>query len=356
MFCVRQETIDVQENTNLSPIFFTRRTMKSIVIASVMTLLLSLPAYGQKIPVTVCGADLNLEGGKYVLTQDIGPSAGNGVNITANNVKFDLNGFTITGSGGSIGINVTGSGAHISGGTVSTFETGILLQGGSGHHVHGMTVTRYDGGIELLGSDDNHLHDNIVTNGEFGIALNYSDNNHLDDNHIRSHFYSGVQLFDSHFNHFTGNESRSTIVGSGFELMMSDDNVFTSNRGIGNDGSGFWVRMSANNSLRDNTADSNFIAGIELSSSSNNTVQNNTASRNRLTGIFLGLSDNNTIKGNTATGNFFEDGIALVISSGNVVKSNTALNNGGFDLFDNNCPFNLWRNNFFVTSFGPCVD
>ena len=330
--------------------------MKTFGIASLTILFLSLSAYAQTIPVSACGADLNVKGGKYILTQDIGPCPGNGVNITANNVKFDLNGFTITGSGGSIGINVTGSRARISGGTVSTFETGILLQGGSRHDVHGMTVTRYDGGIELLGSNHNHLHDNTVTNGEFGIALNDSDNNRFDNNHIGSHFYSGVQLFDSHFNHFTGNESRNTIVGSGFELMMSNDNVFTSNRGIGNDGSGFWVRMSANNSLRDNTADSNFIAGIELSTSSNNTVQNNTASRNRLTGIFLGLSDNNTIKGNTATGNFFEDGIALVISSGNVVKNNTALDNGGFDLSDNNCPFNDWRNNVFGTSFGSCVD
>ena len=151
--------------------------MKTLVIASLTTLLLSLSAYGQTIPVSACGADLDVDGGTYVLTQDIGPCPGNGVNITANNVKFDLNGFTITGpitgSGGSevqIGINVTGLGAHISGGTVTRFGRGILLNGGSKHNVHGMTVTRNRGGIELLSSDKNRIHDNTVSsnNGGFG--------------------------------------------------------------------------------------------------------------------------------------------------------------------------------------------
>ena len=331
--------------------------MKPIGIALLVTLFLSLPAHGQPIPVAACGANLNVEGGHYVFTQDIGPCAGNGVNITANNVTLNLNGFTITGSGVSIGINVTGSSAHISGGTVSTFERGILINGGSQNHVHDMTVTRNrGGGIELLMSDNNHIHDNTVTSNNFGIDLNSSDHNHLDGNRIASHFFSGVQLHDSHYNRFSSNESQNTISGAGFELIESDNNVFTSNNASSNDGSGFWVRRSANNSIQDNAANSNFFAGIELSASNENTVKGNSANRNRLTGIFLGSADNNTIKNNTAIGNFFEDGIALANSSGNVVKSNTALDNGDFDLSDNKCPDNIWKNNVFVTSLGPCVD
>jgi hypothetical protein len=48
--------------------FFHEVTMKSIALASLLILLLSLPAYGQRIAVSACGADLNVERGSYVLT------------------------------------------------------------------------------------------------------------------------------------------------------------------------------------------------------------------------------------------------------------------------------------------------
>ena len=49
--------------------------MKPIAAPLLITLFLSPPTYGQPIPVAACGANLNVESGEYVLTQDLGPCA-----------------------------------------------------------------------------------------------------------------------------------------------------------------------------------------------------------------------------------------------------------------------------------------
>ena len=336
--------------------------MKSTAAALLVTFFLSPLAYGQPIPVRTCGTALNVKGGEYILTRDIGPCAGNGVNITADNVKFDLNGFTITGSGGSIGIKVIASGADISGGTVSSFTRGVSIYEGSRNHVHDMNVTRNRRGIELRSSDNNHINNNTVAYNvggfdEYGVDLISSDKNHFKGNSIDGSFSSNVHLFDSHCNVFNGNESVNSIVRDGFELVESDNNVFTSNRASSNDGYGFFLRRSsANNSLRDNVANSNFYSGIVLSRSSCNTIQDNTANGNRLQGIYLFRCDYTTVKGNTANWSFLDNGIELYDCSWNLVKANWAMDNGGFDLSDNNCPENFWKNNRFGSSSGFCIE
>jgi parallel beta-helix repeat protein len=86
-----------------------------------------------------------------------------------------------------------------------------------------------------------------------------------------------------------------------------------------------------------------------------NTVQDNTVSGN-FHGIWLGGlefgsgANQNTIQGNTVTLNVLgiwdEAG-----ATGNMIQGNTALNNGNWDLEDDNanCDSNAWSSNKFVT-------
>src|SRR5262245_28771607 len=51
-----------------------------------------------------------------------------GLIVGADGIKLNLNGHTITGSGGGVGINVNGrTNVSISGGTVQQFATGVLV-------------------------------------------------------------------------------------------------------------------------------------------------------------------------------------------------------------------------------------
>ncbi|MBI3950530.1 MAG: hypothetical protein HY314_08760 [Acidobacteria bacterium] len=61
---------------------------------------------GPWIPVTDCGANLEVPGGQYILTGDLNCSGTYGVWIRADDIHFDLNGFTISGDGTDTGINV----------------------------------------------------------------------------------------------------------------------------------------------------------------------------------------------------------------------------------------------------------
>jgi hypothetical protein len=141
---------------------------------------------GPPILVTSCPAILDVVGGHYILTGDLncvntsGVINFAGVIIVAQDVHFNLNGFTISGDGTGVGIRVPyfSSGAHINGGTVTGFSTGIVVRGSlfgveQSCHVNGMTVT----GNESLGI--------VLSFNTFGNIIN--GNTVLDN---------GVDLYD----------------------------------------------------------------------------------------------------------------------------------------------------------------
>src|SRR2546426_11718424 len=72
----------------------------------------------------LCGATIvaNLK-----LDQDL-TCAGDGLIVGADGIKLNLDGHTITGSGGGVGVGVTGrTNVSISGGRIKNFEAGVRL-------------------------------------------------------------------------------------------------------------------------------------------------------------------------------------------------------------------------------------
>jgi parallel beta-helix repeat protein len=70
--------------------------------------------------------------GSYRLTGNLTVSPGSGINVTANNVTIDLNGFTIKGGGGAYGIIAsTATGTTVENGTVTGFINGVVLNDNS---------------------------------------------------------------------------------------------------------------------------------------------------------------------------------------------------------------------------------
>src|SRR5262245_48811359 len=100
-------------------------------------------------PVTQCGQVLDAPG-LYHLPQDLGPCPGDGVVITASNVRFSLAGHTLSGvstqqscdlDNPQYGITIAGDtrGVRVGGGTVRGFVDGIV-QSGSRSRVTATTV------------------------------------------------------------------------------------------------------------------------------------------------------------------------------------------------------------------------
>ena len=80
--------------------------------------------------VVACGTSSSVDGEQLILTSNL-DCVGTAVIITHNNVHLDMQGWTLTGDGTGIGIDVgtcgPTSGVHINGGTVTDFAHGILL-------------------------------------------------------------------------------------------------------------------------------------------------------------------------------------------------------------------------------------
>jgi parallel beta-helix repeat protein len=278
-------------------------------------------AQAQSTPVTSCGTILGAPG-DYHLTGNLGPCSGHGIEITANNVRLNLMGFTISGVSPDLegfcntatpqhGIMVTGtaSGVRITNGTVTRFVDGIVASNsqvtemtaanncffgihlsGSGGLVETSLVTgNAIDGIAVAGATSSTVRSNRITdNGRYGILLSSGAN----DNTIRD-------------NDFTGN---GVVTGEGGAILVAfgDRTQILFNRATGNH-NGFIVR------------------------SSNNVVDGNNAGANTSTGIAIDV----------------QEGAGL-----NLIKNNTAVGNGFVDLIDANagCGTNDWQpNNAFVT-------
>ncbi|MFH1713497.1 MAG: NosD domain-containing protein [Candidatus Jacksonbacteria bacterium] len=190
------------------------------------------------------------------LTMDITET----IQIDSNNITFDGNGHTITGS--------TGKGVNLFG------RTGVTIKN--------LNIKQFSYGIYLYSSSGNTLTNNIAnSNTSYGISLYYGSNN----------------------NTLTDNTTNSN--GGGIYLSSSNSNTLANNTASLNTSYGIYFSSSSNNTLTDNTTNSNG-GGINISSSNSNTLTSNTMLNNRnnfnLTGASDSDFDNNIDTSNTVDG------------------------------------------------------
>ncbi|MBW3548238.1 MAG: right-handed parallel beta-helix repeat-containing protein [Actinobacteria bacterium] len=171
---------------------------------SVLALLLSLTTLASPAAAThvECG-DVITE--NTTLDSDLGPCAGDGLVIAADNVTLDLGGHTIVaanGEGDNAGVRLDGvTGVTVQNGTVTGFDAGVLIEGGSGNTVQRITAVDnindmlsppcdLGEGIAILDSDNNTVtHNQLIHNGPFGgvSIIGDSDANVIRRNEFRDH-------------------------------------------------------------------------------------------------------------------------------------------------------------------------
>ncbi|MGH9077363.1 MAG: NosD domain-containing protein [Acidimicrobiales bacterium] len=314
-----------------------------------------------------------------VLKRDVGPCPAGGVVVGADNIVLDLHGHRIFGapspsspSGHGAGVYLLDrTGVTVTGGTVSNFDGGVVIEGGSSNNVVGVTArdnlggngTNYGDGILIESSTGNRIADDAaVHNGPFsGIGI--------------------VSLVDSdHPRATTGTSSGNQILFN----TVADNNVGRNSVLDDNDG----IRIepdSTGNVVVGNHVSGSGLDGISLFKGSGDTVVSaNVSTANGFDNqvgrhgdgiIVFNLADGNTVVANRVTGNA-ANGIqirgpvgATAGSTDNTIAFNAALGNSQlpvipspvfgatYDLKDANpnCDSNRWLANRSGTAFPACT-
>ena len=368
---------------------FARLGTGVVAVALAAGVVEGLPAGAQAVvvpTVVACGQTITQN---TTLAGDVGPcpSPGTaGINIGADNITLNLNGFRVFGvgvPGDGAGVRVfRRTGVTVKNGTVARFDGGVVIEGGTGNTVSGVTaednVGRSPGtvagdGIAILSSVGNLIEKNIVRrNAPFsGIGI-YSL---VDGDHNRQTV--GVS---------TGNKIDQNTVYENLAGRDPNNPADTDNDGIRIEPNSVGNSITANWVLRNGLDGIAVFAGASNQQILYNTVQDNgarTSSARRGSGIIVfNRANNNLIAHNFVTGNS-DNGIVLqgTISAanpgtlGNRVLYNQSFGNstkapltpgavptgpfGGptFDLSDRNgnCNVNQWYGNRYGTAFPECT-
>jgi len=353
-----------------------RRNATNALIVAVLTVLGGLALAGPAVAATLsCGQTITQD---TTLDNDMGPCPSNGVVIGADNITFDLNGHTISGtpaSGDRAGVYLLNrSGVTVKNGTVTAFDIGVAIEGGSGNTVTGMSARANIGGVGGIGGD--------------GIAILSSRANSVVGNQVVNNGpFSGVGLYsriDSDHRRQTGGPARDNLVSRN----SITGNIISRDRTTPNGTDNSGIRMEndgAFNTITDNLVGDNGLDGISLfADTADNVVRGNRVRNNgfyrttarRGSGIIVftrstrNLVENNLVTGNADSGIDIRPPIAAFPgATNNRIVNNVAVGNSArpfipspvfgpsFDLKDGNpaCDANFWFANRYRTFNQVCV-
>lgn len=286
----------------------------------------------------------------------------NGLNVGADKIVIDLNGFSITGDGGDVGIDNSGGfdGVTIKNGTIAEFDQGISIGGNAQKNtISSVTVNLPTsdcidlndsdlgkvsksnllgcGGVGILlgsGATGNKIEQTQVVAAADGIEVE-DDGNTLTKNTVTG--VSTVALAGAIDVSATADDnvlSSNTILQNDKDgiHVQGERNVLSKNQSSGNDDDGIDVRGAGQTQVTSNTLVGNEGYGIQIREDSDGAiVKKNGANGGKLDGIFvdassgLALLESNTLVGNKS------DGLEVANSSA-TVKKNTANANTAFGI------------------------
>jgi len=288
--------------------------------ALLLTALVTPPAAAaEPTGISTCGVEIATPG-DYVLSQDIGPCAGNGIVITAPDVRLNLAGYSVLGepeTGGcnrrtfEVGISVGAEARNVSvrGGSVSRFPVGVFTLGTGTEFSSLRLLDNCRTNAELRG-DGASLARSDIRGGDEGVAI-WADGVAVSGNHIHGSLAYGVNV--------------AVANGSTIERNIIDEN-----------GLGFFLG-----------------AGIVLFGSGH-TVREN-AILDNLEGFQILDTEDMLVERNDVNGNVASGIIVLIDSMGLEIRGNRARGNRLDAVEDNDCPANSWTDNDFGTTRG-CID
>jgi len=336
------------------------------------------------------------------LTSDLSGS-GSGLIVGADGITIDLNGYSLTMTGGSgWGIDNTGGydNVTVKNGTIEGFNEGVRAIDADGLELRDLEVigasgsSATTGAIHILGGQDVTIMNSSVTVtaanlGPHAIRLDSVEDVLVNEVDIAGGFI-GVSFFSvgGAGDPTTGRVQNCTMDGcySSAVLLGSTNDA----KVLNNEMSGCSVGMQVyflTNELSGIQISGNYIhdnaGGIATQNITDSSITGNYVQDNTFYGINLNAgTEACRVAGNTITGNGFRglvltngandnritdnevsdnglEGITLFVgtNTGNVINDNVALGNGNWDLYHNatSTP-NTWNDNTYDSAYGADID
>ena len=288
--------------------------------------------------------------------------------IERDNIVIDGVGYTVQGTGGGTGIDLSGrNNVTIKNLEINAFDYGIWLDYSSNNSIYGNNITTNPSnfaGIWVYNSSGNNIYSNNMTDNYNAIYLESSSYNSIHGNNLTQN-YRGIML-SSMF----GVSSNNNIYGNnivdnwhGIRLQYSSNNSISQNY-VANSYFGIWLYWSSNNTVSGNDIVANNLDGIRVEGSPHNNILGNQISNN-YHGIeirpYTGApkSSNNTISRNNITTNSYY-GVWIYWSPNNTIFHNNIIDNAeqvhiNYDspnIWDNGCEGNYWSDYSGIDSNG----
>lgn len=265
--------------------------------------------------------------GHYYVTKNL--SGASGISITSSDVTLDLGGFTITGGGAAVGIEIdpTKTRTTIRNGTIRTWSIGIRQQLDEDidteiaiEDIHVANT----GGIGMQLASHAHLRDCSVSGaGGQGITLN-SGSNIIENCAVRGAVGAGMGVGFSTIVRGCEVTGVTSNPGTGTALFSGSESVFEDCRIHHND-VGSAVSIGASGIVSGLTIESNTIDFRALSLSQGVVVRDSVIRANS-GGDGIGAGESVVIENTVVDGN---SGIGIEVDARVTVRANTVTNNGG---------------------------
>jgi len=246
--------------------------------------------------------------GAYVLTNNILNSGAVAcINITASNVIFDSQSFTIDGidTGGSTGIYV--------------YNPTIILTNVT---IKNVKMIDWGNGLYYRSAQNGSISNSTANSNGNGLFLYASSSNTLQDIQASFNTYNGILIHTS-----SNNNTVSSIIANnndnGLFLYASSSKNTLSSITANNNDIGLVFQYSYNNIVQDNTANNNNYGLVLVDSSNGNILTNNTISSNGY-GIFLNfIQSTSSASNNRIYNNKFVNNTINAFDSGTNNSYNT---------------------------------
>ena len=227
-----------------------------------------------------------------------------GLEIGAEDITIDCNGWGISGSG---------------------FGTGIYVNAYSRVTVKNCDISNFNNGVEIYSSSDSEINkNNIHNNQDNGIYVDLSDNLQILDNGIRNNdgfgvFIEGEDISSGHTikgNIINGNNIECGEEGCAGILLLGEDNCVIEDNEVSRNYYGIVLSQSYDNSVLNNVLEGNFHSGIALFGGNNNDISGNEITDSGNVGIWIRSNAEDAITNNVIRGDGTFQGRSWEVSLG----------------------------------------
>ncbi len=185
---------------------------------------------------------LNKEGALYILQNDVITSEDWCFRIFARDVTLDLNGYKVTGNGGTGVFSDGFDSINVFNGTIEKFHYGYWFNNGNNVVIKNAIIINSSGG---------------------GIWFNQGADNRIENSIIEGSSFSGIFLDGVDSTIIRNNEIKNNL-GEGISLRFADKNIIEGNFIEDNNHSGIYLLLSERNEISQNTVQDNNLVFIIL--------------------------------------------------------------------------------------------